>query len=81
MNDTKAAEWQQQSAAAQGERREIVLHTPITEEQIRELNVGDVVILNGPMYTGRDALHKYLMDHDSPVDLKARRFTIAVRLC
>jgi fumarate hydratase class I len=51
-------------------RREFVLTTPITEEQIRELRVGDVVILNGLIHTGRDALHKYLIDHDSPVDLK-----------
>ncbi|MEY9092514.1 fumarate hydratase [Paenibacillus sp. RC84] len=51
------------------ERREIVLQTPISEEQIRQLKVGDVVIINGMMHTGRDALHKYLMDHNSPVDL------------
>ncbi len=51
-------------------RREFVLTTPISEEQIRELRVGDVVILNGLIHTGRDALHKYLIDHDSPVDLK-----------
>jgi fumarate hydratase class I len=49
--------------------REIVLTTPITEEQIRSLRVGDVVIVNGLIHTGRDALHHYLMDHDSPVDL------------
>lgn len=49
--------------------REIVLHTPISEEQIRSLRVGDVVVIKGEMHTGRDALHKYLMDHDSPVDL------------
>jgi fumarate hydratase class I len=52
-----------------GERREVVLTTPITEEQIRQLKVGDVVIINGLIHTGRDALHKYLMDHDAPVDL------------
>ncbi|WP_127582844.1 fumarate hydratase [Paenibacillus koleovorans] len=51
------------------ERREIVLQAPITEEQIRQLRVGDVVVINGAMHTGRDALHHYLMDHDSPVDL------------
>ncbi|MGO0060649.1 fumarate hydratase [Brevibacillus fluminis] len=57
-------------AAAEGEeRREIVLQAPISEEQIRSLKVGDVVIINGEMHTGRDALHKYLMDHDCPVDL------------
>jgi fumarate hydratase, class I len=57
------------AADSTAERREFVLNTPISEEQIRELKVGDVVIINGPMHTGRDALHKYLMDHDSPVDL------------
>ncbi len=56
-------------AAAEQERKEIVLTTPISEEQIRQLKVGDVVVINGMMHTGRDALHKYLMDHDSPVDL------------
>ncbi|WP_272899218.1 fumarate hydratase [Caldalkalibacillus salinus] len=50
--------------------REVVLQAPITEDQIRDLKVGDVVILNGQMHTGRDALHKYLMDHDAPVDLQ-----------
>ncbi|XEC93341.1 fumarate hydratase [Paenibacillus tarimensis] len=51
------------------ERREVTLQMPLTEEQVRDLRVGDIVILNGEMHTGRDALHKYLMDHDSPVDL------------
>lgn len=56
-------------SAAGGERREVVLQSPITEEQIRSLKVGDVVVINGAMHTGRDALHKYLMDHDCPVDM------------
>jgi len=56
--------------ANQGDvRREIVLTPPISEEQIRQLRVGDVVVINGAMHTGRDALHKYLISHDSPVDL------------
>ncbi|SHE51564.1 fumarase, class I, homodimeric [Seinonella peptonophila] len=46
-----------------------VLTTPLSEKEVRELKVGDVVIINGLIHTGRDALHKYLMDHDSPVDL------------
>jgi fumarate hydratase class I len=49
--------------------REVILTPPIGEEAIRDLKVGDVVILNGLIHTGRDALHQYLMDHDSPVDL------------
>ncbi|MEJ2635137.1 MAG: FumA C-terminus/TtdB family hydratase beta subunit [Calditrichia bacterium] len=39
-----------------------VLHTPISEEQIRGLKTGDVVLLNGDMFTGRDAVHRYLYD-------------------
>lgn len=57
------------SSGAEGGSREVRLTTPISEEDIRSLRVGDVVILSGEMHTGRDALHKYLMDHDTPVDL------------
>jgi fumarate hydratase class I len=42
----------------------------LKEEQIRKLKVGDIVLLNGTIHTGRDALHHYLMTHDSPVDLR-----------
>jgi len=50
--------------------REVVLQTPISEEQIRSLHVGDVVLLSGRAFTGRDAVHSYLMKHDAPVDLR-----------
>jgi fumarate hydratase, class I len=49
--------------------REIVLTPPITEEQVRALKVGDVVLLNGDMFTGRDNVHAYLMKNAPPVDL------------
>jgi len=49
--------------------REVILTPPITEEQVRALKVGDVVLLNGEMYTGRDAVHAYLMKNPPPVDL------------
>jgi fumarate hydratase class I len=50
--------------------REIPLTAPISEEQIRSLQVGDVVLISGRMFTGRDAVHAYLMKHAPPVDLK-----------
>ncbi|GAX91293.1 fumarate hydratase [Effusibacillus lacus] len=59
----------QEPSEETGDSRKLVLQAPITEEQIRSLKVGDVVIINGAIHTGRDALHKYLMDNDSPVDL------------
>ncbi|MGN1400338.1 MAG: fumarate hydratase [Bacillus sp. (in: firmicutes)] len=51
---------------------EVVLEAPITEEDIRRLKVGDVVKINGMIYTGRDAIHKYLTDHAAPVDLNGQ---------
>ncbi|WP_080754506.1 fumarate hydratase [Priestia aryabhattai] len=54
------------------ETKEVVLQAPITEEQIRELKVGDVVRINGMIYTGRDAIHKHLTDHDAPIDLNGQ---------
>jgi len=54
------------------ESRIVDLQAPITEEQIRDLKVGDVVRISGRMYTGRDAIHKYLSDNDAPVDLNGQ---------
>ena len=50
--------------------REIPLRAPISEEQVRALKVGDVVLISGRMFTGRDAVHAHLMKHDPPVDLR-----------
>jgi fumarate hydratase class I len=50
--------------------REVVLQTPLTEAQVRGLKVGDVVLVSGRVYTGRDAVHAHLMKHDPPVDLR-----------
>lgn len=49
--------------------REIVLEPPLTAEQMRGLKVGDVVLIRGEMYTGRDAVHAHLMKNAPPVDL------------
>jgi fumarate hydratase class I len=49
--------------------REVVLQTPLTEQQVRALKVGDIVLVNGEMYTGRDAAHSYLMKNQPPMDL------------
>ncbi len=49
--------------------KEKTLRAPITEEQIRDLKVGDVVLVSGEMHTGRDAIHAHLMKNPPPVDL------------
>jgi len=36
--------------------------TPISDDVIRDLKVGDAVALSGMMITGRDAVHKWLID-------------------
>ena len=50
--------------------REVVLTPPLTEADMRALKVGDVVLINGEMFTGRDNVHHYLMSHEPPVDLR-----------
>ena len=49
--------------------REVVLTAPLTEAQMRALKVGDVVLISGEMWTGRDNVHAYLMKNPPPVDL------------
>jgi len=38
----------------------IPLSHPFTEDKIRALKVGDEVLISGVVFTGRDAVHKYL---------------------
>ena len=40
----------------------IQLTTPVSEAAIRALKVGDEVAITGTLFTGRDAVHKYLHD-------------------
>lgn len=49
--------------------REVRLQTPLTEDQVRALQVGDVVLVSGRVNTGRDAVHAHLMKHEPPIDL------------
>jgi fumarate hydratase, class I len=49
--------------------REVRLEAPIDEATIRSLKVGDVVLISGRAYTGRDAVHHHLASHAPPVDL------------
>ncbi len=41
---------------------DIRLQTPLREKDVRNLNAGDRVLLNGLIHTGRDSVHKYLHD-------------------
>jgi len=50
--------------------REVVLEAPVSEEQVRALRVGDMVLIRGRIFTGRDNVHAYLMKHEPPVSLR-----------
>jgi fumarate hydratase, class I len=49
--------------------KEISLRSPLSEAAVRKLKVGDIVMLQGDMFTGRDAVHAHLMKNPAPVDL------------
>jgi fumarate hydratase subunit beta len=51
--------------------------TPLTDDVIKGLKVGDNVLISGVIYTGRDAAHKRLVDlldagKELPVDLRGQ---------
>ena len=49
----------------------IELKYPFSRDEIRKLKVGDMVLITGKLFTGRDAVHKYLHEgNPSPVDLQ-----------
>lgn len=52
-----------------------IVNTPLTNEVINDLKAGDRVLLNGTIYTGRDAAHKRLAElinkgEELPMDIK-----------
>src|SRR5271154_4488900 len=49
--------------------REVILTAPLSEAQVRALRVGDLVLINGEMFTGRDNVHAHLMKNPPPVDM------------
>ena len=40
----------------------IRLKTPLTDKDVERLKIGDRVLINGAIFTGRDAAHKRLSD-------------------
>src|SRR5262249_2000126 len=43
-----------------GGKEAVRLTTPLREEDVRKLKAGDMVLLSGKVFTGRDEVHKYL---------------------
>src|SRR5204862_745617 len=43
-----------------GAKATIPLQTPLKEEDVRRLKAGDIVLLSGTVFTGRDAVHQHL---------------------
>jgi fumarate hydratase, class I len=68
--DDKPARPMGVSAGLRWSGKEVPLQPPLHEEQVRKLRVGDVVLISGEVYTGRDAVHSYLMKHAPPVSLQ-----------
>ena len=56
-----------------GKLKEVRLTTPVRHEDLRKLELGDVVYLDGLIYTGRESVYKRVLQDGMapPVDLKA----------
>ncbi len=49
---------------------EYTLTTPLAENDVRALKVGDTVKLSGSIFTARDRAHKYLVEETTPETLE-----------
>ena len=59
-------------ASSQGKLKEVRLSTPVRDEDLRGLELGTVVYLDGVIYTGREGVYKRVLQDGiaPPVDLK-----------
>ena len=59
--------------------RQIRLKTPLSTEDVENLNIGDKVLLSGVLFTARDAAHKRLIEliqagKELPLELKGQLY-------
>ena len=56
------------------------LKAPLSEEDVRKLNIGDTVYLSGEVFTGRSRIHRYIFDekHILPIEAKRRQAMVHV---
>ncbi len=57
--------------------KEIHIHTPLKDDDLKKLKIGDKVLITGTIYTARDAAHKRLVDlieagKELPFDIKGQ---------
>jgi fumarate hydratase class I len=76
LTPPRLEDWPQVTADVGANTRRVNLDG-ITPEEVATWKVGDTVLLNGKMLTGRDAAHKRMIEmlnngEDLPVDLKGR---------
>ena len=53
-----------------------ILTTPITDEDLADIHVGDIIYLNGSMTTCRDVAHRRLVEEgrELPVDVRTQAY-------
>ena len=59
-----------------------ILTTPITDEDLADIHVGDIIYLNGSMTTCRDVAHRRLVEEgrELPVDVRNAAISMQDRL-
>lgn len=52
--------------------RVVELRTPLSDADVRDLRIGDVVFLTGPAFTARDGVYRYMLEegHAPPIDIR-----------
>jgi L(+)-tartrate dehydratase alpha subunit len=60
------------TSPAAPETRTFHLNVPLSEADVRQLRIGDIVYLSGPIFTARDGVYEYMLGegHEPPIDIK-----------
>jgi len=56
------------------------LKIPLTEDEVRELKIGDVVFLDGPVYTGRSLFHIRAIDQNIIPSLDFKQMNVLMHI-
>lgn len=56
------------------------LQTPLSEQDVTKLRVGDVVYLSGKAFTCRSRLHRWVFDEGNPLPAEARKRDVLIHV-
>ena len=55
--------------------KKVFLNTNPTKDEIKNINIGDIVYLNGSIYTAREGIYKKVLEENTDLPLEPVSYT------